>query len=110
MPTATASSPAAGRRALYENGRPPLTGACLLIPAGVDCVVVADPRGLLMLPVGGLHRAQSAETAARRVLTGPPGTLRLHRREAATRCPYDADGSLRTSSRASPPGIRTRGD
>ncbi|MFH9677672.1 hypothetical protein ACH4L5_36195 [Streptomyces sp. NPDC017405] len=62
-----------------------MTGVALLVPVGVDRLVVADLRGTLMLPVGGLHAGQTPAEAAHLVLAGLPGTLRLVRRVAVHR-------------------------
>ncbi|MFD9187202.1 hypothetical protein ACFWCA_03145 [Streptomyces phaeochromogenes] len=70
------------RVAPYENWRPPVIGVCLLVPVGADCIAVADLRGMLMLPVGGVYDGQTPEAAARGVLSGPPSGLRVLRRVA----------------------------
>ncbi len=79
MPTATATALAQRRHAPYENWRPPVIGVSLLVPVGADCITVVDLRGMLMLPVGGLHDGQTPEEAGNRVLTDPSGRLRLVR-------------------------------
>ncbi|MCZ0998008.1 hypothetical protein O1M63_07285 [Streptomyces mirabilis] len=58
-------------RAPYENWRPPVIGVSLLVPVGADRLAVADLRGMLMLPGGGVHERQRPEDAAHRVLSGP---------------------------------------
>ncbi|MGW7715558.1 hypothetical protein ACWGKK_14745 [Streptomyces chartreusis] len=83
MPAAAAAAlQAQPRRAAYENWRPPVIGVSLLLPVGADCLAVADLRGALMLPVGGVFDEQTPEEAAHHVLAGPPGELRLLRRVA----------------------------
>ncbi|MFD7479129.1 hypothetical protein ACFV8Z_45475 [Streptomyces sp. NPDC059837] len=61
---------------------PPVIGVSLLVPVGADRLAVADLRGMLMLPGGGVYERQAPEDAAHRVLSGPPGGLRLLRRVA----------------------------
>jgi hypothetical protein len=80
--SATAALLAQGRRAAYENWRPPVIGVSLLVPVRADCLAVADLLGALMLPVGGVYDKQTPEEAAHHVLAGPPGELRLLRRVA----------------------------
>ncbi|MEV6404090.1 hypothetical protein AB0M58_14245 [Streptomyces bobili] len=82
MPTATDIAPAPRRHASYQNWRPPVTGVSLLVPVGADCIAIADLRGMLMLPVGGMCDGQTPEEAGYRVLTDPTGGLRLLRRVA----------------------------
>lgn len=82
MPTATAAAPAQRSRAPYENWRPPVIGVSLLVPVGADCIAVAELRGMLMLPVGGVYDGQTPEEAGYRVLVDPSGGLRLQRRVA----------------------------
>ncbi|MFE2565915.1 helix-turn-helix domain-containing protein [Streptomyces mirabilis] len=42
--------------------------ASLLVPVGADRLAVADLRGMLMLPAGGVYERQTPEDAAHRVL------------------------------------------
>ncbi|MGW0825205.1 hypothetical protein [Streptomyces sp. NPDC002845] len=69
-------------RAACENWRPPVVGVALLVPVGADCLAVADLRGILMLPVGGVYGGQTLEQAAQRVLSGAPDGPPLLRRVA----------------------------
>ncbi|MEU1566243.1 hypothetical protein ABZ504_38630 [Streptomyces mirabilis] len=82
MSAVTQAVAAPRMRAPYENWRPPVIGVCLLVPVGADCLAVADLRGMLLLPCGGVYDRQTPEDAAHRVLSGPPGSLRLLRRVA----------------------------
>ncbi|WP_163015588.1 hypothetical protein [Streptomyces sp. Tu 4128] len=82
MATPTRTAP---DRAPYDNWRPPIVGVSLLVPIGADCIAVADLRGMLMLPTGGLHEGQTLHEAARRVLTDPSGELQLLRRVTVDR-------------------------
>jgi hypothetical protein len=65
--------------AAYEDWRPPIVGVALLMPVGADCLAVADLRGMLMLPVGDVHRGQTLEEAAQRVLASHEGFPFLRR-------------------------------
>ncbi|MEU1449205.1 hypothetical protein, partial [Streptomyces mirabilis] len=51
-------------RAPYENWQPPVIGVSLLVPIGADRLAVADLRGMLMLPGGGVYERQTPEDAA----------------------------------------------
>ncbi|MFF7452183.1 MULTISPECIES: hypothetical protein [unclassified Streptomyces] len=82
MPTARTTAPAQRRHAAYENWRPPVIGVSLLVPVGADCITVTDLRGMLMLPVGGVHDGQTPEEAGYEVLDDPSGELRILRRVA----------------------------
>lgn len=79
MPAA-AEIPAQRRGAAYENWRPPIIGVTILIPVGADALVVADLRGLIMLPTGAVHDGQTPEQAAQDVLRGATDGLPLLRR------------------------------
>jgi hypothetical protein len=59
----------------YENWRPPVIGVSLLVPVGADTLVVADLRGLTMMPTGSVHDGQTPEQAAQDVLRGTPNGL-----------------------------------
>ncbi|MET9987164.1 hypothetical protein CJD44_21105 [Streptomyces sp. alain-838] len=82
MSTAPVTASAHRRRTSYENWRPPIVGVSLLVPVGADCIVVADLRGMLMLPVGGVYDGQPLQEASRRVLSDASGELQLLRRVA----------------------------
>ncbi|MGP4009935.1 hypothetical protein [Streptomyces sp. 4N124] len=67
---ATAAIPALCRRAAYENWRPPLIGVQLLVPIGVDCLLVAETLGSIVLPVDTVHTGERPWQAAQHVLRG----------------------------------------
>ncbi|GAA5061183.1 hypothetical protein [Streptomyces similanensis] len=90
MPTITALLPhavhaPAPAQAPYEDWRPPIHGVSLLIPVGADTLVVADLRGLIMLPTGTVSDGQTPEQAARDVLLGAPDGLPALQRVACAR-------------------------
>ncbi|MEV5815925.1 hypothetical protein [Streptomyces mutabilis] len=82
MSTAPVTAVTPRLRASYENWRPPVVGVSLLVPVGADCIVVADLRGMLMLPLGGVYDGQTLQEASRRVLTDASGELPLLRHVA----------------------------
>ncbi|NEA48430.1 hypothetical protein [Streptomyces sp. SID10815] len=90
MPTITAllahamHAPAPAQ-APYEDWRPPIHGVSLLIPVGADALVVADLRGLIMLPAGTVSDGQTPEQAAQGVLLGAPDGLPALQRVACIR-------------------------
>ncbi|MFI7364052.1 hypothetical protein ACIBO4_18140 [Streptomyces sp. NPDC050149] len=68
----------------YENWRPPVVGVSLLVPVGMNELLLADTTGHgdLMLPTGSMEAGETPEQAAQRVLVGAPTGFTILRRVA----------------------------
>ncbi|MFJ6574166.1 hypothetical protein ACIQNU_42925 [Streptomyces sp. NPDC091292] len=84
MPTITTATALRHPKKPYENWRPPLIGVTLLVPVGVDGLLVADTTGHgdITLPTGSVEADEPPERAARRVLRGTRDELPVLRRVA----------------------------